>query len=74
MIVIDIHPVWWADHCLTNVLQSLLVLANAHLLQSPLNKVCSNMHLSKFIYFHFMGLLKIEVFSASLYNIIYEVV
>lgn len=40
MIVIDIHPVWWADHCLTNVLQSLLVLANAHLLQSPLNKLC----------------------------------
>jgi len=39
VIVIDLHPVWWADHSLTDVVQSTLVLSNAHLLQNPLNKL-----------------------------------
>ena len=39
VLVIDLHPVWWADHSLTGVVQSSLVLCNAHLLQNPLNKV-----------------------------------
>ncbi|XP_063686578.1 general transcription factor IIH subunit 3-like isoform X2 [Bolinopsis microptera] len=39
VIVVDLHPVWWANHSLTEVIQSSLILANAHLLQSPLNKL-----------------------------------
>ena len=42
VIVIDLHPVWWANHSLTEVVQCSLVLSNAHLLQNPLNKVSYN--------------------------------
>ena len=39
VVLLDLHPVWWADHSLPDMIQGALVLANAHLLQGPLNKV-----------------------------------
>ena len=38
---VDLHPVWWgcSNSSLSHTIQSVLVLANSHLLQNPLNKV-----------------------------------
>jgi len=38
VLLIDLHPVWWARHSLPTVLQSTLLLANSHILQNPLNR------------------------------------
>ena len=55
VIVVDLHPVWWANHSLTEVIQSSLILANAHLLQSPLNKVrCQYWYLCTITYYLYM--------------------
>ena len=39
VVLVDLHPVWWADHKLSEVIQSVLVLLNSHLLNNPLNQV-----------------------------------
>ena len=39
VVLIDLHPVWWSDHKLSEVVQSVLVLLNSHLLNNPLNQV-----------------------------------
>lgn len=42
VVLVDLHPVWWgcSNSSLSHTIQSVLVLANSHLLQNPLNKLC----------------------------------
>lgn len=50
VVLLDLHPVWWADHSLPDMIQGALVLANAHLLQGPLNKLSVYGYLNTGVY------------------------